>query len=348
MLILIGRRLLASVFVLLLVTVVMFLGVTSVGDPLTVLRQQPGVSQQTIDSIVARKHLHESVSVQYGYWLRDAVAHRFGTTLFSEQPIWPELRRSLWFTLQLVFTAEAVALVVGVGLGVLSAKRQYSVLDYSTTAVGFLGYSIPIFWFALVLQMIFTNLFRATGVRIFYTAGLSSPQVGPGFAFLVDRIQHLALPVIVLAYAHVARYSRYMRASMLEVAGADYVRTARAKGLEESLITRKHEVRTALIPIVTLAAINFGTVFSGSIVTETVFSIPGMGSFFIDALQQRDVYRIMAFLVVSALFIIGGNLVADIVYGYLDPRIRQRILSDQTDGKRASANHGTASLGLER
>jgi peptide/nickel transport system permease protein len=319
---LVGRRLLSSLPVLLLATVVIFFGVTSVGDPLATLRQRPGVSSQTIDSIVARKHLDEPTPVQYGYWLRDAMTGRFGTTLFSEQPIWPPLRRALWFTLQLVFTAEVVALAVGVGLGVLSAKRRSSVLDYSTTVVGLLGYSIPIFWFALVLQVIFTNLYRATGLRIFYTAGLSSPDVGTGLAFLVDRVQHLGLPVITLAYADAALYCRYMRASMLEVEGADYVRTARAKGLDELLVTCKHEVRNALIPIVTLAAINFGAVFSGAIVTETVFSIPGMGSFFIRALEQRDVYQIMAFLFVSALLIIGGNLMADVAYGYLDPRIR--------------------------
>ncbi|MGH8897940.1 MAG: ABC transporter permease [Egibacteraceae bacterium] len=334
MLTLVGRRLLSSLPVLLLATALIFFGVTSVGDPLAALRQRPGVSPQTVDSIVARKHLDEPASVQYGYWLRDAVTNRFGTTLFSEQPIWPQLRRALWFTLQLVLTAEVVALFVGVGLGVLSAKRPYSVLDYSTTTVGFLGYSIPVFWFALVLQVIFTNLFRATGVRIFYTAGLSSPEVSTGLAFLVDRVQHLVLPVITLAYANVALYSRYMRASMLEVAGADYVRTARAKGLEERLVTRNHEVRTALIPIVTLSAINLGLVFSGAIVTETVFSIPGMGSFFIEALGERDTYQIMAFLVVSALFIIGGNLMADIAYGYLDPRIRQRV------GRRSPDDYG--------
>ncbi|MGH8883890.1 MAG: ABC transporter permease [Egibacteraceae bacterium] len=334
MLTLVGRRLLSSLPVLLLATALIFFGVTSVGDPLAALRQRPGVSPQTIDSIVARKHLDEPASVQYGYWLRDAVTNRFGTTLFSEQPIWPQLRRALWFTLQLVLTAEVVALFVGVGLGVLSAKRQYSVLDYSTTTVGFLGHSIPVFWFALVLQMVFTNLFRATGVRIFYTAGLSSPEVGTGLAFLVDRVQHLVLPVITLAYANVALYSRYMRASMLEVAGADYVRTARAKGLEERLVTRRHEVRTALIPIVTLSAINLGLVFGGAIVTEAVFSIPGMGSFFIEALGERDAYQIMAFLVVSALFIIGGNLMADIAYGYLDPRIRQRV------GRRSPDDYG--------
>ena len=333
MLTLVGRRLLSSILVLLLATGVIFFGVTSIGDPLATLRQRPGVSQQTIDSIVARKHLDEPGPIQYGYWLRDVVTDGFGTTLLSDQPIWPELRRALWFTLQLVLTAEVIALVVGVGLGALSAKRQYSALDYSTAAVGFLGYSVPIFWFALVLQVIFTNLFRATGVRIFYTAGLSSPEAGTGLAFLVDRAQHLALPVIALAYVHVALYSRYMRASMLEVAAADYVRTARAKGLRESQITRKHEVRTALIPVVTLAALHVGAVFSGAIVTETVFSIPGMGSFFIESLQQRDTYQIMAFLVMSALFIIGGNLMADIAYGYLDPRIRQPPTTQGVGGR---------------
>jgi peptide/nickel transport system permease protein len=209
-----------------------------------------------------------------------------------------------------------------VGLGVLSAKRQYSIFDYATTTWSFLGYSVPIFWFALILQVLVTNFYQATGVRVFYTAGLSSVDPGTGFAFLIDRLQHLALPIAAIAYVNIASYSRYMRASMLEVLNSDYVRTARAKGVREAVVTRKHTLRNALIPITTLAALGFGTVLSGAIVTEVIFAIPGMGRFFIEALTAREVYSVMAFLMVTTIVVIVGNLIADILYGYLDPRIR--------------------------
>jgi peptide/nickel transport system permease protein len=316
------RRLLLSIPVLIAASIVVFFGLSIVGDPLGELRTAPNVSQATIDLLTQRKHLDQPLIVQYGYWVQSAVTDRFGTTLLSDQPIWPNLRRALWHTLQLVVIAEVLSLGIGILLGVISAKRQYSIFDYAVTTISFLGYSIPIFWFALILQVLATNFFVATGTRVFYTAGLSSVDPGTGFAFLIDRLQHLALPILALAYVSVALYSRYMRSSMLEVINADYVRTARAKGLRESAVTRKHALRNAMIPIVTLAALNFGSVVSGVIVTETVFALDGMGLFFIRALGAREVYSIMAFLMVTSIFVVIGNLLADILYGYLDPRIR--------------------------
>jgi len=185
-----------------------------------------------------------------------------------------------------------------------------------------LGYSIPIFWFALMLQVGFTNLYEATDVRLFFTGGLSSAEPGTGLAFLLDRLQHLGLPILAIAYVNVALYSRYMRASMLETLHADYVRTARAKGVREPRVIRRHAVRNALIPIATLAAINFGATFGGAIVTESIFSLDGMWLFFLRALGQREIYSVMAFLMVTSVLVILANLVADIFYGYLDPRIR--------------------------
>jgi peptide/nickel transport system permease protein len=315
------RRLLISIPVVVLASVVVFFGVSMVGDPLGDLRATPGVSPETIQNIVERRHLDQPLHIQYMHWVNSAVTEQFGTTIGGRE-IWPILRRAIWFTLQLVIAAEVLALTVGITLGVLSAKRQYSVFDYATTTWSFLGYSVPIFWFALILQVVVTRLYEATGVRIFYTAGLSSVDPGAGFVFLIDRLQHLALPVAAIAYVSIAVYSRYMRSSMLEVLHSDYVRTARAKGVHERIVTRKHTLRNAMIPIVTLAALNFGTVLSGTIVTEVIFAIPGMGRFFVEALTAREVYSVMAFLMVTTIVVIIGNLIADILYGYLDPRIR--------------------------
>jgi peptide/nickel transport system permease protein len=212
-----------------------------------------------------------------------------------------------------------IAITLAVILGVLSAKRQYSFFDYTTTTLSFFGFSVPIFWFALVLQALATAFFLRTGIRLFYTFGISS--LDPAYPF-IDRIQHMVLPIVTLAYVNVATYSRYQRASMLEVLHSDYIRTARAKGVKERTVTMKHGLRNALIPIVTIAALNFGAVLGGAVITETIFAWPGMGKFFIDSLVRGEIYTLMAWLMVTAVAVIFMNLVADIIYGALDPRIR--------------------------
>jgi peptide/nickel transport system permease protein len=314
------RRLLYSIPVLFIASAVIFMGVSAVGDPLTELRMQPNVSQTTIDNIVERKHLDQPVHIRYGYWLREAVTDQFGTNVMGNRPIWPELRRSMWFTIQLVIAAEVLAIVLAMILGVVSAKRQYSWFDNFTTMGSFVGYSIPIFWAALLLQILFTNFYRATGIRVFYTAGLSA--VTTDMPFIIDRLQHLALPVIALSITSVAAYSRYMRSSMLEVIHSDYVRTARSKGLTEGAVTYRHAFRNALLPLTTVVGVNLGAVFGGTIIIETVFGIPGMGRYFFTSLLSRDVYPLMAWLMVTAVLVILFNLIADLLYGYLDPRIR--------------------------
>jgi peptide/nickel transport system permease protein len=165
-------------------------------------------------------------------------------------------------------------------------------------------------------------IFNWTGYRIFPIANLNSVDPGEGIAFALDRAHHLVMPVFVLMVASVATYSRYMRAAMLEVINSDYVRTARGKGLSDRRVMMKHAFRNALIPLVTVVALNFGTLIGGAIVTETVFSLDGMGLYFIVALGQADPYPVMAWLMVTATMIIVFNLVADILYGIFDPRVR--------------------------
>jgi peptide/nickel transport system permease protein len=170
-----------------------------------------------------------------------------------------------------------------------------------------------------MLQVLVVNIFLNYDIRIVYISNLSSTDPDN---FLLDRIQHLALPVIVLAVASIAQYSRYMRAAMLDVINSDYVRTARAKGLSERRVVMKHAFRNALIPLATVVALNFGAVIGGAVVTETVFSLDGMGLYFISNLVEGDPYPIMAWLMVTAVMIVFFNLVADVLYGYLDPRVR--------------------------
>jgi peptide/nickel transport system permease protein len=316
------RRLLYSVVVLLAASFIIFTFVSVSNDPVAFLRMQPTASEITIQRIEERKHLNEPIPVQYVYWLKDMLTNQFGTTTIGDRPILPDITRVMGHTLQLVIAAELLAILFAVGIGVYSALRQYSVFDYSATTFSFIGLATPVFWLALMLQVLFVYIYQWTGVRIFYVANLSGVDPGTGIHFVLDRAQHLALPVLVLMVASIASYSRYMRASMLEVVNSDYVRTARAKGLPERSVTMRHAFRNALIPLVTIVALNFGALLGGAVVTETVFGLDGMGLYFINALNAGDPYPVMAWLMITATLVIVFNLVADIAYGYLDPRVR--------------------------
>ena len=316
------RRLLYSVVVLVAASFLVFTFVSLSGDPLAQLRITPNVSEESKQNVIDRKHLDEPIPVRYWYWVKDAVTNDFGTTLLGDRPILPDLWRVMKNTLQLVLVAELLAILIAVGIGVYSALRQYSIFDYTATTLSFLGLATPLFWLALMLQVLVVQIYEQTGHRIFPIASLSSVDPGSGIHFVLDRAHHLVLPVIVLMVASVASYSRYMRASMLEVINSDYVRTARAKGLPERRVTMKHAFRNALLPLVTLVALNFGTLLGGVIVTETVFSLDGMGLYFYNALLANDPYPVMAWLMITATMIIVFNLIADIAYGYLDPRVR--------------------------
>jgi len=316
------RRLLYSIAVLVAASFLIFTFVSVSGDPLGYLKMQPNVSQETIRNIEARKHLNDSILVQYVYWVKDMFTNQFGTTVNGNQPILPDLLRVMGHTIQLVFIAELLAVLIAVGIGVFSALRQYSAFDYTATTASFVGLAIPVFWLALMLQVLVVLIYEKTGHHLFPVTSLNSVNPGTGLHFVADRAWHLTLPVIVLMVASIATYSRYMRASMLEVINSDYVRTARAKGLPERSVTMKHAFRNALIPIVTLVALNFGALLGGVVVTETVFGLDGMGLYFINALNAGDPYPVMAWLMVTAVMVIIFNLLADITYGYLDPRVR--------------------------
>jgi glutathione transport system permease protein len=313
------RRILYSIPVLVATSFLIFTAVSLSGDPAARLKQNPRFDQRSLEVIEKKYQLDKPIPVRYWYWLKDVTTNRLGTSLNTGQPIWPDMKRVMSHTAQLILTAELLALLIGIVIGVYSAIRQYSLFDHAATTLSFLGFAMPTFWLALLLQVLFVNIYLTWDTRIFYTSGLNNP--GEGW-FSFDRVQHLALPVATLAIISVALYSRFMRAAMLEVINSDYVRTARAKGLAEWRVITHHVVRNALIPLVTVTALNIGALLGGAIVTETVFALDGMGFYFNSNLQQLDVYAVMAWLLVTAVIIIFANLLADIVYGYLDPRIR--------------------------
>ena len=316
----IARRILYSIPVLILSTFFSFLFVAYASNPVAQLRNNPRIPANTIHNLIVQNHLDKPVIVRYGYWVQSVFVDKLGKSLSTLQPIWPDITRTLGHTAQVIIISEALAILLGIAVGIYSAIKQYSVFDYLFTSISFLGFAMPTFWLALLLQILFVDIYLKWGVRIFYTSGLNSLPTGGTWTF--DRLQHIALPVMTLCIISFAIYSRYMRASMLDVINSDYIRTARAKGVSEWRVIMRHVFRNALIPITTVAALNIGGLLGGAIVTETVFTLDGIGYYFVQKLQNGDTYAVMAYLLVTAVIIIFFNLVADILYGFLDPRIR--------------------------
>ena len=316
----ITRRLLYSIPVMFVSTFLSFIFVTYAGNPLAQIRQNPRIPASTIHNLIIQNHLNKPVWLRYFYWVRDVFTHKFGHSLLNSQPIWPDITRTLGHTAQVIVLSEGLAILIGVAVGIYSAIRQYSFFDYSFTTISFLGFAMPTFWLALLLQILFVDIYLKWNVRIFYTSGLNS--AGQTSTWSLDRLQHIALPIMTLAIISFALYSRYMRASMLDVINSDYVRTARAKGVSEWRVIMHHVFRNALIPLVTIAALNLGGLLGGAIVTETIFSLDGIGFFFIQSLNTLDLYAVMAYLLITAIAVVVFNLIADIAYGFLDPRIR--------------------------
>jgi peptide/nickel transport system permease protein len=300
-----------------------FLIVRSTTSPLAALRTNPRVSAEAITKYKHDLGLDRSGYQQYTTWLANFVRGNWGTSLITGRAVAPDIRESLTNSVTLGIIAFVLSLIIGLSIGMFSAVRQYSVFDYLGTGTAFVGLSIPVFWFALILQIVFglylTNWLHLSE-PIFFTAGLFSPG-SEGFD-IVDRIRHLALPVMVLAVQEVALYSRYMRTGMLEVLNSDYLRTARAKGLPERRVILGHAMRNALIPLVSVAAIDVGALAGGLIVTETIFAWPGMGVLFISAMRDGDYAVVLPWMMVVVTFVIAFNLIADVMYAVLDPRIR--------------------------
>jgi peptide/nickel transport system permease protein len=315
----IARRILYSIPVLVLSSFISFSFVSLAGDPLANLRQNPQTTVGILNHLRHVYHLDRPIPVRYWFWVKDVFEHKLGTSLVTGQPIWPDISRAMGHTAQVVLLAQVIALVLGVAVGIFSAIRQYSIFDYTFTTVSFLGYAMPTFWLGLLLQILFVDIYLRWHVRIFYTSGLNNRG---NATWSLDRLQHIALPVATLTIVSFALYSRFMRASMLDVINSDYVRTARAKGLPERSVIMRHVVRNALIPLVTVSALQFGFLLAGAVVTETIFTLDGMGYYFIQKLGQADVVAIMGYLIVVAVSIVTFNLIADILYGVLDPRIR--------------------------
>jgi peptide/nickel transport system permease protein len=317
------RRMLFAIPILLISSILVFLVVRSTIDPISGYAVNPRVSQADLARLRHEFGLDKSLYGQYTTWLAKFIRGDWGTSLLSNRAVFPDIRSAMANTLLLGVVAVIFSLIVGVGIGVYSALRQYSLFDHVSTGAAFIGLSIPNFWFALLLQLFFgLYLTRWFNLRepIFFTAGRNTPGT---FGFHpLDIARHLVLPMLVLAVQIIAVYSRYMRASMLEVMHSDYLRTARAKGLRERRVIVGHAMRNALIPLTTQVAIDVGAIAGGLIITEFVFAWPGMGQFFVSAMNRGDYLQVLPWVMVTVSFVILFNLVADILYAVLDPRIR--------------------------
>lgn len=316
------KRLLASIPVMLASSFAVFCLVALSGDPLARLREQPGVSAEAIAARSKALDLDQPLVLRYFGWITDVLHGNLGRTL-DGQPVAAELGRAFGVTMRMVVTAAVIAVLLAVGVGVVSAVRRNTVWDHASTLTAFLLFSMPVFFLAGVLKDLAIRLNEATGYVIFSTVGERGSSADVGLSAVVaDRVGHMVLPTLTLVLVTFAAWSRYQRASMLEVLRSDFLRTARAKGVRERTVLLRHGLRNALIPLTTIVAVDFATLVNGSIVIETVFAWNGLGRLFITSLQQGDVRLSTAWLLLAAGAVVVFNLVADIVYALLDPRIR--------------------------
>ncbi|MGH3493807.1 MAG: ABC transporter permease [Sciscionella sp.] len=305
-------------------TFVIFVLTSLSGDPLSELRTKtPPPPPSVIHQEVLRLHLNESIPHRYWTWLTGIVHGNFGPSVTPNLNIGSELATRIVITMRLIGLSILLALVLAVIVGVISAVKQYSAADYSFTFFGFLFLAMPSFWLAILLKQagIFAN--GQLGSNVFFTIGDSSVlSTGGAGAHIADIFEHMILPTISLALISFAAWSRYQRGSMLEVLNSDYVRLARAKGLSPMRVLLRHSLRTALIPLTTVTALDFGAIIGGAVITETVFQWHGMGDFLITSLQHNDAYAVTGWLLIAATAVIVFNIIADLLYAVLDPRIR--------------------------
>jgi peptide/nickel transport system permease protein len=283
------------------------------GDPMA-LMMDPTISAGDREKFIEKYGLDEPEHVQYLKWLGNMVQGDFGTSIVRKgTPVTDLIMARLPNTLLLMLVSTILALLISIPLGVLSARRPYSKLDYGITFTSFIGLAVPNFWLGLILIM-----FLAVNLGWFPTGGVMT--LNADFS-LWDRIHHLILPAFVLATADMAGLTRYTRSSMLDVLRQDYMRTARAKGFKENHVVYKHGLRNGLLPVITIFGLMIPSFIGGAVVTEQIFSWPGLGKLFVDSAFQRDYPVIMAMTVISATLVVIGNLVADILYAMVDPRI---------------------------
>ena len=300
-----ARRLLSTIPVLFGVLLLVFSMLHLVpGDPVKMMLGEFGASPAQIAKLKSQLHLDEPLPEQFGRYVWDAAHGDLGRSIRSNKPVTQEIRDNLPSTLQLAICGLLVATLIGIPLGVLAAVKQYSILDAGSMLVALIGISMPSFWLGLLLIFAFS-----LKVRLF-------PATGGG------DLRHLVLPAVTLGLGASAIIARLTRSSMLEVLRHEYVTTARAKGLRESRVIIRHALKNALIPVVTIFGLQFGQLLAGTVVIETVFGRPGIGRLIVDAILNKDFPLVQGIVLVVAISYVVVNLIVDLLYAFLDPRIR--------------------------
>ena len=317
----IGQRVFYSVVLLLAVLVLNFTLIhMAPGDPADVIAGEMGGATAEMLADIRKTYgldrpLHEQLFTYIGKVFQGDLGHSF----YFDRPVTELILERVGATILLVLTSLILAIVVGTFLGVFASQHPDGMLSHFVTLLALLGYSLPVFWTAIMLLI----LLAAPPVDMFPVSGMYDvTREGGAISYIFDVLHHLVLPVVALSTIYLAFYSRLSRASMLDVLGADYIRTARAKGLSERVVVYKHALRNGILPVVTFAGLQFSQLFSGAVLVETVFSWPGLGTLAFDSISRRDTPTLLGILFFSALIVIVANLLTDLSYRLIDPRIK--------------------------
>ena len=335
------RRLLQAIPLLFIISLILFMLMQQMGDPLATLGGRQQIRSEDRERLTRQLGLDKPVFVQYLYWLvgndwdridmdGDGVAETpgtrtgvvrgdWGTSFITRRPVMDMIFERLPNTLILMVTYEIVVLIFSITIGVVTALKQYSLVDNVFTTLSFIGYSMPVFWLALMLMYIFAVHFRKWGLPYFPTVGMYDPGHD---GELLQLIWHMVLPVTTLSTITIAAYSRYVRANMLEVIRQDYIRTAYAKGAPPRRVVLVHALKNAALPLVTIVGMDLPLLLGGAVVTERIFAWPGMGQLFLDHTLKSDFPVLMGILMLISVAVVVFQIITDITYTFLDPRIR--------------------------
>lgn len=311
------RRLLTAIPTLVAISMVIFtILALAPGDPLSEFAVNPAVPPEVRQRIRKSMGLDDPIPVRYTKWFTSILRGDFGYSFRSRSPVSDLMLQRLPTTLYVIGTAYLISVLLAIPIGVISAIRQYSVFDNIATTLAFIGFSLPTFFTGLLFILLFSV--KLGWFPMIYRATIDEP----GLRGLWLKIEQAIMPITVLALFQTAALTRYTRASMLETIHQDYVRTARAKGLSELTVISRHALRNALIPVVTIIALSIPGIFTGAVITEQIFRVPGMGSLLISAINDNDTPVIMAITIIFSALVVLFNLIADVLYGVLDPRIK--------------------------
>jgi peptide/nickel transport system permease protein len=315
------RRVLATIPVVIGVTLITFMLMhVTAGSYIPGVDLNPNLKPEDVEAIKRYLGLDRPLYIQYITWLVGIAHGDFGRSMTDGSLVSSHIFDRLPATLELTITAILIGVLISIPLGITGALRRGSKIDHALTAMSVGGFAIPAFWLGLLLILVFSVQFEAWGLPFLPSGGVMTPGTAGGD--LLDRIVHLIMPATVLSFVYLSIWSRFTRSSMLEVLSQDYVRTARAKGMSERRVVYLHALRNAVIPLVTLVGLELPALVSGALVVEVVFSWPGIGKLLYERALATDYTTVLGVTTFAALLVVGGNLLADVLYALLDPRIR--------------------------